>query len=181
MDTTGQTYEYGSYEEALAHAGTTEQPFQYNGRHGRHNGCQRFVSYAYACTLNCYAYVNGNPISYIDPFGLSRDGDSIWLQGGSFIHDALPYVGTLKGFQQAFSGVNQVTGSRLSTSERWSEGVGSALSFILITGMKHVGKYGIDGIVSLGKKLDLQFFCGKSEIRAGSCFSNEQIKKVERL
>ena len=27
-------------------------------------------------SLNRYAYVNGNPVSYVDPFGLSRDGDT---------------------------------------------------------------------------------------------------------
>jgi hypothetical protein len=31
-------------------------------------------------TLNRYAYVNGQPISYVDPFGLSRDSDLDYLQ-----------------------------------------------------------------------------------------------------
>ncbi|MBE1556975.1 RHS repeat-associated core domain-containing protein [Sporosarcina limicola] len=185
-DVNGQvtdTYAYGPYGEALAHKGTTEQPFQYNGRDGvmkDANGLyhmraryynpdiKRFINrdvlrgmLNVAQTLNRYAYVNGNPISYVDPFGLSRDGDSIWIQGGDFLVDSLPYIGTLKGFQQAFSGVNQVTGTKLSTSERWSEGIGSALSFIPIPGMKHVGKHGAEGAVSLWKKLDLQFFTAK--------------------
>ncbi|WP_192705447.1 pre-toxin TG domain-containing protein [Paenibacillus sp. OAS669] len=64
--------------------------------------------------------MNGNPVSYIDPFGLSRDGDtSPWIKGGDFLVDAVPIVGTIKGFQQAFSGINLVTGQRLSTADRW--------------------------------------------------------------
>ncbi|MGO4530908.1 RHS repeat-associated core domain-containing protein [Paenibacillus sp. 2TAF8] len=41
-------------------------------------------------SLNRYAYVNGNPVSYVDPFGLSRDGDTLYLvQGGSFLLDII--------------------------------------------------------------------------------------------
>lgn len=71
-------------------------------------------------TLNQYAYVNVNvnPISYIDPFGLSRDGDSLMLCGGDILLDLLPIVGAVKGFQQAFTGVNLVTGEKLSVAER---------------------------------------------------------------
>ncbi|WP_445667224.1 hypothetical protein [Paenibacillus sp. FSL K6-1558] len=41
-------------------------------------------------SLNCYAYVNGNPVSYVDPCGLSRDGDTSYMvQGGSFLLDII--------------------------------------------------------------------------------------------
>jgi len=194
-DNSGQitdTYHYDPYGELLAHEGTTEQPFKYNGRDGvmtDPNGLYQMRARYYnpeikrfinrdvvrgtidtAQTLNRYAYVNGNPVTYIDPFGLSRDGDSKWLQGGNFLADMIPYIGTLKGFQQAFSGMNHVTGTKLSVAERWSEGIGSTMSFIPIPGMKFVGKYATEGLIKAGKKvykgsekplllkLDLQLF-----------------------
>ncbi|WP_090923697.1 RHS repeat-associated core domain-containing protein [Paenibacillus polysaccharolyticus] len=44
-------------------------------------------------SLNRYAYVNGNPVSYVDPFGLSRDGDTSYLvQGGSFLLDIITTI-----------------------------------------------------------------------------------------
>ncbi|WP_198041913.1 hypothetical protein [Paenibacillus larvae] len=39
-------------------------------------------------TLNRYAYVNGNPVSYADPFGLSRDSDtSPYAHAANFVLD----------------------------------------------------------------------------------------------
>jgi RHS repeat-associated protein len=91
-------YTYGVYGELLVQEGATPNPFLYNGRDGvmtDPNGLyymraryynpdiKRFINrdvvtgnIANGQTLNRFAYVNGNPISYVDPFGLSRDGDS---------------------------------------------------------------------------------------------------------
>lgn len=44
--------------------------------------------------------------------------------------DLLPGVGAVKGFQQAFTGVNLVTGEKLSVAERWMEGIGSAIGLV---------------------------------------------------
>ncbi|WP_414811802.1 polymorphic toxin-type HINT domain-containing protein, partial [Paenibacillus algorifonticola] len=92
-------------------------------------------------------------MSYVDPFGLSRDGDSAWLQGGSFLADLVPWVGTVKGFQQAFTGNNYITGEHLSAGDRWGEGIGATLSIIPIPGLKHAGKYGTKGVIWAGSKL----------------------------
>ncbi|MDP4095824.1 HNH/endonuclease VII fold putative polymorphic toxin [Paenibacillus sp. P96] len=169
------TYEYGAYGELLSHEGSTAQPFLYNGRDGvmtDANGLyhmraryynpeiKRFINRDVVTgtitdtpTLNRYAYVNGNPISYVDPFGLSRDADSWMLRGGDFLVDMIPGVGTVKGFQQAFTGVNLVTGEQLSVSERWAEGIGASLSFVPIPGMKQAGKYGTEGAIAAGNAI----------------------------
>ncbi|GGO00246.1 hypothetical protein GCM10010969_21220 [Saccharibacillus kuerlensis] len=109
-------------------------------------------------TMNRYAYVNGNPVSYIDPFGLSADGATWWQTGLSFAADSLPFVGTFKGIQEVFTGVDMITGQQLSVTDRVATGVGTAASWIPFG--KHVGKYvakeGIEGgawlIGKLGKE-----------------------------
>lgn len=96
-DVTDQ-YAYGIYGELVSREGDTPNPFLFNGRDGvmtDNNGLyymraryynaeiKRFINrdvisgtIAAGQTLNRYAYVNGNPISYVDPFGLARDGDT---------------------------------------------------------------------------------------------------------
>lgn len=167
------TYSYGTYGESLGHEGTTEQPFQYNGRDGvmtDPNGLyqmraryynpeiKRFVnrdvlsgSIDDGLTMNRYAYVNGNPISYIDPFGLSADSDEMLKTVGSFLADAVPILGTVKGVQEVFTGTDYVTGQELSVGDRVATGVGTLISFV--PGGKVVGKTATKGAIDGGNWL----------------------------
>ncbi len=89
------TFAYDTYGKQIARTGTSEVIFGYNGRDGvvtDDNGLiymrarcyapnmKRFVNadivagqLSNAITLNRFAYANGNPVSFVDPFGLSPE------------------------------------------------------------------------------------------------------------
>jgi len=89
------TFAYDTYGRCVSHIGSSFVIFGYNGRDGvvtETNGLiymraryyspdmRRFINadiipgkLSNAVTLNRFAYANGNPVSFVDPFGLSAD------------------------------------------------------------------------------------------------------------
>ena len=94
---TTDTFDYDIYGKLISRTGTTETPFTYNGRDGVYsdeNGLiymraryyspelRRFInadilhgSITDSTSLNRYAYVNGNPVSFVDPLGMEAQLD----------------------------------------------------------------------------------------------------------
>lgn len=156
-------FQYAPYGELVHREGQTSTPFLFNGRYGvmtDNNGLyymraryynpeiKRFInmdvltgSIDNGQSLNRYAYTNGNPISYIDPFGLSRDGDDFyWLDGLQLVFDLaglVPIVGEF--FDLANAGIYWWRGDKLSAGLS----AGSAIPFIGWAGT--AGKFGVKG------------------------------------
>lgn len=93
------SYAYDAYGKINVISGSTPNPYKYNGRDGvitDDNGLyymrarfynpeiKRFANQDIVIgsimedqTLNRFAYVNGQPVNYVDPFGLSRDSSFV--------------------------------------------------------------------------------------------------------
>lgn len=58
-------------------------------------------------TLNRYSFVNGNPVSYYDPFGLARELlNDVKSSLMNSLHEGLDYAGLIPGVGAAFDAVN---------------------------------------------------------------------------
>ena len=110
------TFAYDTYGKLTSRTGTSKVIFRYNGRDGvvtDDNGLiylraryyspemKRFINadivageISNAITLNRFAYANGNPVSFVDPFGLSAErGVSIANNTFSFFNKAYGIIG----------------------------------------------------------------------------------------
>ena len=113
------TFTYDTYGNLVSRTGTSEIIFLYNGRDGvvtDENGLiymraryyspelRRFINadiiageISNAITLNRYAYANGNPVSNIDPFGLSAErgtfNTAVFIANFEYPGEGLPLLG----------------------------------------------------------------------------------------
>ena len=147
------TFAYDTYGKCISRTGTSNVIFGYNGRDGvvtDENGfiymraryyspeMKRFVnadvvagSISNAVTLNRFAYANGNPVSFVDPFGLEAGrGDIIadWNMR-HFGSEYSRYGSTLPNPHPLFS--NQLSWQELGFEydgsmrdfQRWKQGI----------------------------------------------------------
>ena len=130
------TFAYDTYGRLNSRTGTTDTPFMYNGRDGvvtDANGLlymraryyspnlMRFVNadivagdISNAITLNRYAYANGNPVSNVDPFGLSADVRGNSEAEASAGQDFMDIMGF--DVEELISGIEGITMADVSTS-----------------------------------------------------------------
>jgi RHS repeat-associated protein len=142
--------EYSAYGTLTYRAGNHDTPFLFNGRYGvmtDPNGllfmCARFYN-PYICRflnpdpagfsggLNFFAYANGNPVSYLDPFGLWT-----WTQTFGVLRT------TGGGFEAAAGYGLAATGVALSAT-----GVGALAGVPLAVLGAAVAAHGVDQIVA---------------------------------
>ena len=122
------TFAYDTYGKRISHTGSSDIIFGYNGRDGvvtDKNGLiymraryyspvmKRFINadivaggISNAITLNRFAYANGNPVSFVDPFGLSVD--SKWNAddiGYTWEELGFEYDGSMRDFRRLEQGL----------------------------------------------------------------------------
>jgi RHS repeat-associated protein len=140
------TFNYNPYGKLIGHQGYTVTPFHFNGRFGVMDDgdgllymraryyspeLMRFINadiltgtIRNPATLNRYVFANGNPVSYIDPFGMSAT-----LITGA--HTVLDMAGLIPGFGMIFDGIN---GIWYVVEGDWVNAGLSAVSFVPIVG-----------------------------------------------
>jgi RHS repeat-associated protein len=150
-------YAYGIYGEVDHFEGNTSQPFQYNGRDGvmhdvnglyymraryYHTELKRFLNrdvirgnVTEGQTFNRYTYVNGDPVSYVDPLGLSAmSGCDI---GGTSELPKRIYDENGNPLPFGFSNVKQYNDFVKSLKEELPEGTQILFQGSSVTGVSH--------------------------------------------
>ena len=117
------TFAYDTYGKCISHTGTSKVIFGYNGRDGvvtDDNGfiymraryyspeMKRFINadviageISNAVTLNRFAYANGNPVTLVDPFGLSADNRGNHNYSSNYYNKAMLLDEKLKHFEKS--------------------------------------------------------------------------------
>jgi RHS repeat-associated protein len=140
--------EYSLYGTLTYRVGANDTPFLFNGRYGvmtDPNGLLymraryynpylcRFVGAdpsAFSGGLNFYAYANGNPVSYLDPFGLGAVGEppaTTVISSSSINQNMVTTImchgesaGGYNGNPNAFAGVTTIPGSGPNAMQGYS-------------------------------------------------------------
>ena len=194
------TFEYDVYGNQTVHYGNSVVIFGYNGRDGvvtDKNGLiymraryyspslRRFVNadilhgdISDPATLNRYAYVNGNPVSFVDPMGMERD------RGGKTAMDYIPnfnkysfkhWLEEIYKSEQNNSGKSQLLQAYNLTSHQYHQLIKSSFNNKLnsVFGPNVVGG---SEIISYGS-LPIQFF-SSSKYTKGGFLTAESFEKV---
>ncbi|WP_169823641.1 glycoside hydrolase domain-containing protein [Anaerobium acetethylicum] len=150
-------YQYSTYGKVARVLGDDVTPFLYNGRDGvmtEGNGLyymraryyspdlMRFTnadilqgSIENSDTMNRYAFVQGNPVSMIDPFGLCAE------PGSSSSSSGFSWASVQKGFENAWGGVKDYFGSWSAVD--WGHTALDAAGMIPVFGIVFDGANGI--------------------------------------
>ena len=167
------TFAYDTYGNQIARTGTSDVIFCYNGRDGvitESNGLiymraryyspdmRRFVNadivagnISNAVTLNRFAYANGNPISYVDPFGLSVLVMLGLMAIGGLISATVNAVASVAEQQKNHGEVNL---AEVAVDAAWGFVEGAVSSSPLCV----VGKVAADAVVSFGNQMTDAYF-----------------------
>jgi RHS repeat-associated protein len=154
--------EYSAYGLTTYRTGTSDTPFLFNGRYGvmtDPNGLLymraryynpylcRFLNpdpTGFSAGLNFYAYANGNPVSYLDPFGLNvgTTGDNSWSWTSiynSIANLVVPGQAALNGAYSSFQAGNYWTAAL-----NVANAVGQDVLFALTAGGSSVTTSGLN-------------------------------------